>query len=156
MGRDMVELILLESIKKLGDVGELVKVSNGYARNFLLPKRKAIRATEESKARFKEMQLEISKGNDEKLKTALAITEGLQGKIFNLVRQAAEDGKLYGSVSPRDIANLLKESNSYIEREHIVLEEPIKYLGEYKINISLYSQAEAEIIVRVTRHEKAE
>jgi large subunit ribosomal protein L9 len=151
-----MELILLENIKKLGEIGEVVKVQDGYARNYLLPQQKAIRATSHNREAFEKIKSEITKQSDLKVKDSQVIAEKVQGKSLNIVRQASEDGKLYGSVSARDIAISLGEIGLLVKRENIVLDEPLKYLGEYKVKVSLYLQEDVEITVHIVRNEKAE
>src|SRR6516162_3861227 len=120
-----MEVILLERVAKLGQMGEVVRVKDGFARNFLLPKGKALRATKENRARFETMKVELENRNLEQKGEAEKVAKKLDGQKFTILRQAAEGGQLYGSVSPRDLAALATESGFAISRAQIALHSPI-------------------------------
>ena len=142
-----MEVILLERVGKLGQMGETVRVKDGFARNFLLPRGKALRATAENKARFESMKSELQARNLE----AKGGAEKLAGKTITILRQASEAGQLYGSVSPRDIAGLLAEGGSTISRSQVALNAPIKAIGQYKVPLALHPEVETNITVIVAR-----
>jgi large subunit ribosomal protein L9 len=146
-----MEVILLERIGKLGQMGDVVRVKDGYARNFLLPRGKALRATAENKARFESMKSELQTRNLELKGGAEKLAGTLDGKTITILRQASEAGQLYGSVSPRDIAGLLAESGSTISRSQVALNTPIKAIGQYKVPLALHPEVETNITVIVAR-----
>lgn len=146
-----MEVILLERVAKLGQMGAVVRVKDGYARNFLLPKRKALRATEANKGRFETERAQLEARNLETKNEAAAVGEKLNGQIFLIIRQAGEAGHLYGSVSPRDIAAAVTEGGFSIGRNQIVLKAPIKSLGLHAVPIQLHPEVESEITVNVAR-----
>ncbi|MGH6820724.1 MAG: 50S ribosomal protein L9, partial [Methylocella sp.] len=121
-----MEVILLERVPKLGGMGETVKVKNGYARNFLLRRGKALRATDANKAKFERDRAVLETRNAERRSGAETEAKNLDGKSFVLIRQAGESGQLYGSVSPRDIAEAATGSGVKVERAHVMLDTPIK------------------------------
>lgn len=141
-----MELILIEGVQNLGNAGDLVKVKSGFARNFLLPQQKALRATEENKREFEAKRAEIEKNNAAKKKEAEKESAKLEGKFFVLIRQAGEDGRLYGSVSSRDIA-----AEAGVERGQVAQFTPIKALGVYVIKINLHSEVSVNIHINVAR-----
>ena len=120
-----MEVILLERIGKLGQMGEVVRVKNGYARNFLLPQGKALRATKENRERFEGMKVELEARNAQARGEASTASKKIDGKTIVVLRQAGESGQLYGSVSPRDIASLLSGDGVTVGRSQIVLNTPI-------------------------------
>src|SRR3954452_8942778 len=124
-----MEVILLERVPKLGQMGETVKVKDGYARNFLLPNGKALRATKANKERFETERVQLEARNLEAKKEAESVGKSLNGQSFVLIRSAGESGQLYGSVSARDIADAATENGFSVERSQIVLNTPIKALG---------------------------
>src|SRR5207248_5575131 len=134
---DKMEVILLERIGKLGQMGEVVRVKDGYARNFLLPKGKALRATPENRTRFETMKVELNARNLQLRSEAEKIAAKLDGSSFIVLRQAGETGHLYGSVSTRDLATILSQSGFVVERSQLALNAPIKTIGLHKIPISL-------------------
>jgi large subunit ribosomal protein L9 len=146
-----MEVILLERVGKLGQMGETVRVKDGFARNFLLPRGKALRATAENKARFESMKSELQARNLEAKGGAEKLAGTLDGKTITILRQASEAGQLYGSVSPRDIAGLLAESGSTISRSQVALNTPIKAIGQYKVPLALHPEVETNITVIVAR-----
>lgn len=146
-----MEVILLEKVGKLGKVGDLVVVKNGYARNFLLPQKKCLVATNENKELFKKQEKQIHKELAEKSKDALSIAEVIKEKFSILIRTAGEDDRLYGSVTTRDIANEISTDKIKINKNQISLDNAIKYLGVYKVLVSLHSEVEVTVYVNVAR-----
>ncbi len=146
-----MEVILLERVAKLGQMGEVVRVKDGFARNYLLPKGKALRATKENRTRFETMKVELEARNLEQKSEAQKIAEKLDGQSFTVLRQAAEGGQLYGSVSPRDLAALVSEKGFAVNRSQIALNTPIKTIGMHKVPITLHPEVEVSITVAVAR-----
>jgi large subunit ribosomal protein L9 len=146
-----MEVILLERIGRLGQMGDVVKVKDGYARNFLLPKGKALRATKESRARFDAMRSELEAKNNALKGDANTIAKTLEGKVVVAIRQASETGQLFGSVSPRDIADMVSTDGTKITRAQVVLNAPIKTIGQYKVPIALHPEVEITVTVNVAR-----
>src|SRR5437763_5282315 len=147
-----MEVILLERVAKLGQMGEVVRVKDGFARNYLLPKGKALRATKENRSRFENMKVELEARNLKEKGEAEKIAKTLNGRSFTVLRQAAEGGQLYGSVSPRDLAALISESGCAISRSQIALNTPIKAVGAHKVPVSLHPEVEVTINVTVARN----
>jgi large subunit ribosomal protein L9 len=147
-----MEVILLERVAKLGQMGDVVRVKDGFARNYLLPKGKALRATKENTSRFETMKVELETRNLEQKGEAQKVAEKLDGQKFTVLRQAAEGGQLYGSVSPRDLADLVSEKGFAINRSQIALNTPIKAIGMHKVPISLHPEVEVSISVTVARN----
>jgi len=147
-----MEVILLERVGKLGQMGDVVRVKDGFARNFLLPKGKALRATEENRSRFENMKVDLEARNLEQKGEAEKVAQKLDGQSFSVLRQAAEGGQLYGSVSPRDLADLVTEQGFAISRAQIALNTPIKTIGLHKVPISLHPEIEVTINVAVARN----
>jgi large subunit ribosomal protein L9 len=147
-----MEVILLERVAKLGQMGDVVRVKDGFARNYLLPKGKALRATTENRARFENMKVELEARNLEQRSEAEKIAQKLAGQSFSILRQAAEGGQLYGSVSPRDLATLVSEKGFAVARAQIALNTPIKTIGLHKVPISLHPEIEVTINVAVGRN----
>jgi large subunit ribosomal protein L9 len=146
-----MEVILLERIGRLGQMGDVVKVKDGYARNFLLPKGKALRATKESRARFDAMRSELEAKNNALKGDANTIAKTLEGKVVVAIRQASETGQLFGSVSPRDIADMISTDGTKVTRAQVVLNAPIKTIGQYKVPIALHPEVEVTVTVNVAR-----
>lgn len=146
-----MEVILLERVAKLGQMGEVVRVKDGFARNYLLPKGKALRATDENRARFEGMKVELETRNVELRGEAKKVASKIDGKSIVVLRQAAETGQLYGSVSSRDIATLLAEDGFLLTRAQIALNAPIKTIGMHKVPLSLHPEVEVSITVTVAR-----
>jgi large subunit ribosomal protein L9 len=146
-----MEVILLERIAKLGQMGETVRVKDGYARNFLLPGGKAMRATEANKSRFESQRVQLETRNLESRNEAAGVAEKLTGQIFVIIRQAGETGHLYGSVSPRDIAAVVTAGGFNANRNQIVLQAPIKSLGLHSVPVHLHPEIEAPITINVAR-----
>jgi large subunit ribosomal protein L9 len=148
-----MEVILLERIARLGQMGDVVRVKDGFARNFLLPRGKALRATDENRTRFEQMKSELE-ARSLTLKTdADQVAEKLDGKSFTVLRQASEAGQLFGSVSPRDLVALLGEGGFRVNRNQVALNAPIKTIGQHKVPIALHPEVEASISVIVARNE---
>jgi large subunit ribosomal protein L9 len=147
-----MQVILLERVGKLGQMGDVVRVKDGFARNFLLPKGKALRATKENKSRFETMKTELEARNLEQRGEATKVGDKLDGQSFTVLRQAAEGGQLYGSVSPRDIAVLVSDKGFKIDRAQIALNAPIKTIGMHKVPVSLHPEVEVTISVAVARN----
>jgi len=146
-----MEVILLERIGKLGQMGDVVRVKDGYARNFLLPRGKALRATADNKSRFEGMKAELQTKSLEAKGVAGQTAAKVDGKSYTVIRQASESGQLFGSVSPRDIAALVKADGAEINRSHVTLNAPIKTIGQYKVPLDLHPDIEASITVIVAR-----
>src|SRR5690348_8345334 len=140
-----MEVILLERVAKLGQMGDTVRVKDGFARNFLLPKGKALRATKGNKERFEGMRQDLEAQNLENRGEAQKIGDKLDGKSFVALRQASESGQLYGSVSARDIADLITEGGFSISRSQVELHAPIKAIGQHKVAIALHPEVEVTV-----------
>ncbi|MFO7297095.1 MAG: 50S ribosomal protein L9 [Pseudomonadota bacterium] len=149
-----MQVILLERVGRLGQMGDVVNVKDGYARNFLLPKGKALRATKENLEEFQRRRVQLEARNLELRKEAEAVAEKLNGKQFVSIRQAGDTGQLYGSVSTRDIATLLKDGGFTIERTQVILDRPIKSLGMHEVRISLHPEVEVKVVINVARSEE--
>jgi len=146
-----MEVILLERVGKHGQMGDIVRVKDGFARNFLLPRGKALRATAENKARFESMKSELQAKNLEMKGEAGKVGTKIDGKTYVVLRQASESGQLFGSVSTRDIANLLKADGADIARSQVALNAPIKSIGQYKVPLELHPEVEVSVTVTVAR-----
>jgi large subunit ribosomal protein L9 len=147
-----MEVILLERIAKLGQMGDVVRVKDGFARNFLLPRGKALRATKENTQRFETMRVELEARNLELKSEAEKVAAKLDGQHFVVIRQASEAGQLYGSVSTRDLVGLLAEGRFTVARDQIVLNAPIKSIGRHNVPISLHPEIETAVTVVVARN----
>src|SRR5258708_23945307 len=147
-----MEVILLERVGRLGHMGDIVRVKDGFDRNFLLPKGKALRATKENRAKYEGMKVELETRNVEMRGEAQKMGGGLDGKSFIVVRQASEAGHLYGSVSGRDLATLLNEAGfTSVTRSHIALNAPIKTIGLHKVPVALHPEVEVTVTINVAR-----
>ena len=146
-----MEVILLERISRLGQMGETVKVKDGFARNFLLPQGKALRANEANKKKFEGQRAQLEARNLERKSEASQIAEKLDGKSFIVVRSAGETGQLYGSVSTRDIADLLIAEGFTVNRNQIELNQPIKTIGVSNVAIALHPEVEVTVTLNVAR-----
>jgi large subunit ribosomal protein L9 len=147
-----MEVILLERVAKLGQMGEVVRVKDGFARNFLLPRHKALRATTENRARFETMKGELV-ANSAKLKAeASGAAEKINGRSFTVLRQASETGQLFGSVSPRDLVGLFGAAGFGVNRNQIALNTPIKTIGKHAVPLSLHPEIETAVTVIVARN----
>jgi large subunit ribosomal protein L9 len=147
-----MEVILLERIAKLGQMGETVRVKDGFARNFLLPKGKALRATEANKAKFETMKVDLEARNLERKGDAEKIAAKLNGQSFIVLRQAGDTGQLYGSVSTRDLAAIIGEAGFTVDRSQIELNAPIKMIGLHNIPVALHPDVEVSVTVNVARN----
>ncbi len=146
-----MEVILLERIGKLGQMGDVVRVKDGYARNYLLPQGKALRATGDNKSKFEGMKAELQAKSVAAKGDAGKVATKLDGKSFKVLRQASEVGQLYGSVSPRDIAGLLEDGGYKVDRNQIALNVPIKTIGSHKVPVHLHPEVEVTITLHVAR-----
>src|SRR5256885_1704841 len=148
-----MQIVLLERVEKLGQIGDVVKVKDGFARNFLLPKKKALRATKANLAYFETQRAQLETRNLEHRKEAEQIGEKLKGKSFVLLRQAGDRGQLYGSVSPRDIADVVTAGGFTIARTQVPIDKAIKTLGLHPIFVVLHPEVRVSVIVNVARTE---
>ena len=150
-----MQVILLERVEKLGNLGDEVTVKPGFARNFLLPQGKALRATKENQAHFEAERAGIEKVNEERKKSAQAIADKINDKTIVIIRSASESGYLYGSVGTRDIANKLSEVyGEKITRNNVVLENPVKTIGYFDFKISLHAEVVANIKINVAQSDE--
>jgi large subunit ribosomal protein L9 len=146
-----MQIILLERIGRLGQMGDVVTVKDGFARNFLLPQGKALRATEANRKRFERDRAQLEARDLELKSEAQAVQGKLGGKSFIVIRQAGDTGQLYGSVSTRDIAAAVTEGGFSIERRQVMLDRPIKTLGLHEVRVQLHAEVEPRITVNVAR-----
>lgn len=146
-----MDVILLERIARLGQMGDTVKVKDGFARNFLLPQGKALRANEANKKKFEGQRAQLEARNLERKSEAEKVAEQLDGKSFVVVRSAGETGQLYGSVSTRDIADLLNAEGFSVNRNQVELNQPIKTIGLTNVAIALHAEVEATITINIAR-----
>jgi len=146
-----MEVILLERIAKLGQMGDVVKVKTGYARNYLLPQGKALRSSAESRKRFEREKTQLEARNLEARNEAQAVAGKVEGKSFVVIRQAGETGQLYGSVSTRDIAETASSGGVSIERRQVRLDRAIKAIGLHQVMITLHPEVEVPITINVAR-----
>ena len=148
-----MDVILLERIGKLGQMGDVVRVKDGYARNFLLPRGKALRATADNKSKFEGMKVELQSRSLELKGEAGKLAGKVDGKNYVVIRQASETGQLFGSVSTRDIASLITTEGAEVSRTQVVLNAPIKSIGQYKVPLALHPDVEVSITITVARSE---
>lgn len=148
-----MDIILLERVASLGQMGDIVSVKPGYARNFLMPRNKALRATEANKTAFEARRKEIEAANLERRKEAEAVAGKMEGARVSLIRQAGESGQLYGSVRAQDIVDSLKEQGFTVERGQIVLKAPIKTLGLFDVTVQLHPEVTVSVKANVARSE---
>lgn len=146
-----MQLILMERVAKLGQMGDVVKVRDGYARNFLLPQGKALRATKANMERFESERVHLEARNLERRGEAESVATKMDGTALIVVRQAGETGQLYGSVSPRDIADDLTEKGFAVTRSQINLNNPIKAIGLHDVEVSLHPEVQVMVSVNVAR-----
>src|SRR3954466_1925506 len=146
-----MEVILLERIEKLGAIGDVVKVKNGYARNFLLPNGKALRANDSNRKVFEANRERIETQNAERRSVAEKDSKGLEGASIQLIRQASNTGQLYGSVSARDLADALEAQGHKVAKNQIVLDKPIKAVGVQDVKIALHPEVSVNVRVNVAR-----
>src|SRR5487761_649412 len=147
-----MEVILLERVSRLGQMGDVVRVKDGFARNFLLPRGKALRATAENRTRFETMKSELEARSLTLKSEAGQVADKLDGKSFTVLRQASEAGQLFGSVSPRDLVSLFGEAGFRVNRSQIALNTPIKAIGQHKVPITLHPEVETSVTVIVARN----
>ena len=148
-----MEVILLERIGRLGQIGDIVNVKDGYARNFLLPQGKALRATQANRAHFENERAQLEARDLERKTEAEAVAVKLNGGSFVVIRQAGDNGQLYGSVSTRDIAVAVTDGGFSIERRQVQLDKPIKTLGLHEVRVTLHGEVVPTVIVNVARTE---
>ena len=146
-----MQVILLERVAKLGQMGDVVAVKDGYARNFLLPQGKALRASDANIASFENQKAQLEARNLETKKEADAAAEKLNGQQFIVIRSASDSGALYGSVTPRDAAEAAEAEGFTVDRKQVILSRPIKELGLHTVIVSLHPEVEAEISLNVAR-----
>jgi large subunit ribosomal protein L9 len=146
-----MQVILLERIGRLGQMGDLVTVKDGFARNYLLPHGKALRATEANRKRFESERAQLEARDLELKSEAEGVAGKLNGESFVVIRQAGDNGQLYGSVSTRDIAAAVTEGGFSVERRQVLLDRPIKALGLHEVRISLHGEVEPTVVVNVAR-----
>jgi len=149
-----MEVILLERIERLGQMGDTVNVKPGFARNFLLPQKKALRATAENKARFEAERAQLEAENLKLKSEADAVAKKAEGLSVVLVRQAGDAGQLYGSVNGRDISDAVTEGGFTVARSQVVLDKPIKALGLYKVRVNLHAEVAMTVTVNVARSQE--
>lgn len=149
-----MEVILLERVEKLGQLGDVVQVKDGYARNYLLPQKKALRATEEAHAHFEAARAKIEKENASTREGAVTLAESMSGLNVVIVQQAGESGQLYGSVNARDIAAAVSAAGYPVERRQVMLQSVIKSLGLYRAEVRLHAEVPVEVTVNVARSEE--
>ncbi|WP_182085685.1 50S ribosomal protein L9 [Aureimonas sp. ME7] len=146
-----MEVILLERITRLGGLGDTVRVRDGYARNYLLPTGRALRANEANRAKFEAQKAQLVARNEERRTEAQGVADQLNGLRLVIVRSAGETGQLYGSVSARDIADILREQGFQVNRNAVELNLPIKAIGIHKVKIALHSEVDVSIEVNIAR-----
>jgi large subunit ribosomal protein L9 len=147
-----MEVILLERVAKLGQMGEVVRVKDGFARNFLLPQGKALRATKDNRTKFEGMKAQLETRNLELKGDAEKVATKLNGQSYVVQRQASESGQLFGSVSARDIASLLTDGGFTVTRDQIALHAPIKMIGLHTVPVALHPEVEVTVTINVARN----
>ena len=148
-----MQVILLERVEKLGQMGDEVRVKDGFARNYLLPKKKALRANKTNREFFQGQKAQLEARNLEQKKEAEAVGKKLDGKTFMLIRQAGDRGQLYGSVSTRDIANAISEGGVSVNRTQVPLDTAIKTIGLFKVSVRLHPEVRVGVTINVARSE---
>jgi len=148
-----MQVILLERVEKLGQMGDVVKVKDGFARNFLLPKKKALRATQANRQYFETQKAQLEARNLERKSEAQKVADKLEGKSFVLLRQAGDRGQLYGSVSPRDIAEAISAGGFSVERTQVPLDHAIKAIGLHPVKVVLHPEVRVQVTINVARTE---
>ena len=146
-----MEVILLERVEKLGAIGDVVKVKDGFARNYLLPRKKALRANESNRKLFEANRARIEEENANRRSDAEKSAKGVDGKTVQLIRQASNTGQLYGSVSARDIVDALEGDGAKVSRSQVVLDRPIKTIGMHEVKIALHPEVSVSVKVNVAR-----
>lgn len=150
----MMEVILLERIEKLGQMGDVVKVKPGFARNYLLPRKKALRATSNNKAAFESQRVHLEAENIEQRSEAERVGKDLDGVSVVIVRAASDSDQLYGSVTTRDIANAVIKAGFTIDRRQVQLDSPIKTVGLHPVRVVLHPEVAVQVVVNVARSEE--
>ena len=146
-----MKVILLENVKRIGSIGEVIEVKRGYARNFLIANKKALYASKENISEVEKIKAELSKKDNEKKKEATQISELINGKEYSVKKLSTENNELYGSVKPTEISKLIQNENKIIIKPSMIQPvEEIKSLGKFKVKISLHSEVDAEIKISVT------
>ena len=148
-----MQVILLERVEKLGQMGDEVKVKDGFARNFLLPKKKALRATKANREFFQTQKAQLEARNLEQKKEAEVVGKKLNGKSFAVIRQAGDRGQLYGSVSPRDISDAITASGISVSRTQVLVDKAIKTIGMFTVSVVLHPEVRIPVTVNVARSE---
>jgi large subunit ribosomal protein L9 len=146
-----MEVILLERVEKLGAIGDVVKVKDGFARNYLLPRKKALRANESNRKVFEANRARIEEENANRRTDAEKSSKGIDGKTVQLIRQASNTGQLYGSVSARDIVEALEADGAHVTKSQVVLDRPIKAIGMHDVKIALHPEVSVTVKVNVAR-----
>ena len=146
-----MEVILLERVEKLGAIGDVVKVKDGFARNYLLPRKKALRANDANRKVFEANRSKIEEDNANRRSDAEKASKGVDGKSVQLIRQASNVGHLYGSVSARDIAEALEGAGAHVAKSQVVLDRPIKAIGMHEVKIALHPEVSVTVKVNVAR-----
>ena len=146
-----MEVILLERVAKLGQMGEVVRVKDGFARNFLLPRHKALRATKDNREKFEGMKADLEARNLQAKGEASKVAEKIDGKNVIILRQASETGQLFGSVSVRDIIAALAADGVTVSRSQVLLDAPVKVIGQHKVDIAVHPEVEVGVTVTVAR-----
>ena len=146
-----MEIILLERVEKLGAIGDVVRVKDGYARNYLLPRKKALRANESNRKLFEANRARIEEENANRRSDAEKSSKGIDGKTVQLIRQASNTGQLYGSVSARDIVDALEAEGAHVTKSQVVLDRPIKAIGMHEVRIALHPEVSVTVKVNVAR-----
>ena len=149
-----MELILLERVENLGQIGDVVKVRAGYARNYLLPNKKALRANEANRKLFENQRADLEARNLERRKDAEGAAAKLDGRSFVVIRQASDMGLLYGSVSTRDIAEAASKDGAHIDRSQVRLDKPLKNLGIFPVRVMLHPEVSVSVTVNIARSEE--
>ena len=148
-----MKLVLLERVENLGAMGDVVNVRPGFARNYLLPQEKALRATDSNMIRFEAEREALEKRNAERAAEASTSGEAIDGETFVMIRQAGESGQLYGSVTSRDVAETVSESGTTVVRSQVALNAPIKTLGLHDVRIRLHAEVSVTVAINVARSE---
>ena len=146
-----MEVILLERVEKLGAIGDVVKVKDGFARNYLLPRKKALRANEANRKVFEANRAKIEEDNANRRTDAEKASKGVDGKTVQLIRQASNTGQLYGSVSARDIVEALEAEGAHVTKSQVVLDRPIKAIGMHEVKVALHPEVSVTVKVNVAR-----
>ena len=146
-----MDVILLERVEKLGGIGDVVKVKNGFARNYLLPRKKALRANDANRKLFEAQRTQIEADNASRRSDAEAASKGIDGKTVQLIRQASNTGQLYGSVSARDIVEALGADGAKVTKSQVILDRPIKAIGVHEVKVALHPEVSVTVKVNVAR-----